>query len=345
MSIRSWVSLGTLVFLGLIVYGARHEIEQAWNLLGTVNLWILSLLIPIQILSYFMAGETMFSYLRAKKVLGDISGMAQARMALEMNFVNHVLPSAGVSGISYMTWRMGKYGVTAGRATLAQIIRYFMTFLAFATLLLISLVVITLDGRINRWIILMSAFLIIVMIIAIFGGVYLISKPSRYEKFARWLHRFTNRVVRIVTFGKVRSVVKERKAVEFFEEIHKDYLSVRTEKSLLRGPYFWGLAFTIFDALLFMTTFWALGVNVNPASVLIGFGLSAAVSSFVATPGGAGAYEVVMASFLVATGVPDTVAIAGVVLTRVILLLGTIIFGYVFYQDALVRYGKPRSTS
>jgi uncharacterized membrane protein YbhN (UPF0104 family) len=49
-----------------------------------------------------------------------------------------------------------------------------------------------------------------------------------------------------------------------------------------------------------------------------------------------------MASFLVATGVPKDIAIAGTVLTRVILLLGTIVFGYIFYQDALVRYGKPK---
>ena len=41
------------------------------------------------------------------------------------------------------------------------------------------------------------------------------------------------------------------------------------------------------------------------------------------------------------TGVAPDVAIAGIVLTRVILLTGTIVFGYMFYQHALIKYGRP----
>ena len=56
----------------------------------------------------------------------------QARMALELNFVNHTLPSGGVSGISYMTWRLGKLGVSPGRAASAQVVRYVAGFIASA---------------------------------------------------------------------------------------------------------------------------------------------------------------------------------------------------------------------
>ena len=59
------------------------------------------------------------------------------------------------------------------------------------------------------------------------------------------------------------------------------------------------------------------------------------------TPGGAGVYEAIMIVFLSMTGVAPDVAIAGIVLTRVILLAGTIIFGYIFYQHALIKYGRP----
>ena len=342
MSLRTWVSVITIVFLGVIVYGARHEIHQAWELLHEVNLGILSLLIPFQIISYFMAGEMMFSYLRAKRAIDHVSPLAQARMTLEMNFVNHVLPSAGVSGMSYMTWRMHKYGIGAGRATLAQIIRYFMSFAAFISLLVLSLVVITLDGRINRWMILISALLVMGMLAAVVAAIYLVSRPSRYEKFSKWVHGVISWVVKIVSFGKKKSPVKLAVIIEFFKDIHDDYIAVRAEKRLLWGPFWWGIGFTVFEVLLFLTTFWALGHNVNPAAILIAFGLAAGASTFMATPGGAGAYEIVMASFLVATGVPKDIAIAGTVLTRVILLLGTIVFGYIFYQDALVRYGKPK---
>ena len=241
MSLRSWVSIITLAFLGLIVYGARHEITQAWNLLDQVNLAILSLLVPFQIISYFMAGEMVFGNLRAKRGIDHISPLSQARMALEMNFVNHALPSAGVSGMSYMTWRMHRYGISPGRSTLAQIIRYFMSFAAFVTMLLSALVVITLDGHINRWIILLSIGLIMAMLVAVIGGVYLIAKPSRYQAFSRWAKRVFDRLTKIVTFGKRRSLIKDGVIENFFDDIHKDFLSVRNEKRLLWAPYWWGI--------------------------------------------------------------------------------------------------------
>jgi len=63
---------------------------------------------------------------------------------------------------------------------------------------------------------------------------------------------------------------------------------------------------------------------------------------FVITPGGAGAYEAIMVGFLALAGLDQGTAIAGIVLTRVILLLGTIGLGYLFYQHALIKYGKPK---
>ena len=47
-----------------------------------------------------------------------------------------------------------------------------------------------------------------------------------------------------------------------------------------------------------------------------------------------------MVAFLTSAGVPPTTAIAGTLLARVVLMLLTIAFGYVFYQFTLVKYGK-----
>src|SRR5690606_37650111 len=112
-------------------------------------------------------GEMIFSYLRAKKSINNVHPLELARMSLEMNFVNHVLPSGGVSGVSYMGWRLGKFGVSAGRATMAQVVRYVMSFVAFIALLAIAVLVVTIDGNINRWIILVSSSLVSGMIIVI----------------------------------------------------------------------------------------------------------------------------------------------------------------------------------
>ena len=142
--LKTWISLLTFVLVAVIVYASRHELMRAWELLGQVNIWILLLLIPAQVISYYAAGAMVFSYLREKFDL-RVPRAESARIALELNFVNHILPSAGVSGASYMTWRLGQLGVSPARATLAQVVRFAATFGAYLVLMLIAVLDITLD--------------------------------------------------------------------------------------------------------------------------------------------------------------------------------------------------------
>lgn len=340
MSFRMGLSIFTVIFLAVIVFVSRNEIVHAWELLGKVNIWILLLLIPGQMLVYYTAGEMIFSYLRSKKSIDDVKRGELTRMALELNFVNHILPSGGVSGVSYINWRLGHFGVSTGRATMAQVIKYTTGFAAFAVLLVLAVVIVTIDGQINRWIILISSGLVGSMFATIAAAVFLLSSKRRIDRFAVWTHYILNSLIRKITFGHKVGVIKAEPIATFFDELHRDFLALNNEKRLLNKPFLWGLLNMTSDAALFLITFWALGVTVNPAIILIAYGVASIAGFFVATPGGAGAYEAIMVSFLAIAGVTSGVAIAGIVLTRVILLLGTIIFGYIFYQHALIKYGK-----
>lgn len=340
MSPRGIISLITLFLLVLVLFAARHEIAVAWKLVSQVDIWILLLLIPAQFVVYFAAGEMMFEYLRAKKALKGVSRFTLTRMALELNFVNHILPSGGVSGISYMTWRLGKYNVSPGRATMSQIVRYTAGFLAFLTLLVISVVLITLDTGVDRFIILVSTVLASTIVFFMIFGIYIISSSTRLESFARWSTRAINSFVRRVTFGRKKQIVKKARVEQFFVDIHKDFVELRADKRLLLKPYLWGLVFNAMDVGLFLIGFWALGYSVNPAAIVIAYGIASIAGFLVITPGGAGAYEAIMIGFLGTAGLPAGVMIAGVLLTRVVLLLGTIISGYIFYQLTILKYGK-----
>jgi hypothetical protein len=326
--------------VAIIIYFSRHELAHAWELLGSVNIWILLLLIPAQLIVYYAGGEMVFSYLRDKKSIEEVPPLSLVRMSLEMNFVNHVLPSGGVSAISYMGWRLGKYGVSSSRAIMAQVVRHAAGFAAFIVLLVIAVLMVTIDGNINRWIILMSSTLVALMVGTIVAGIYLMSSQSRMASFADWLTQFVNKVVKEVTFGRKKDVLKRQKVERFFAEMHHDYIALRQDKAILLKPFLWGLLYTAGDVSLFLITFWALGVPVNPAPVLIAYGVATLAGFFVVTPGGAGAYEAIMVGFLAIAGLSNGVAIAGIVLTRVIILIGTIGLGYLFYQHAILKYGK-----
>ncbi len=340
MSVKQIISLVTLGLVALILILSRHELGKAWDLLGKVNLWVLALAIPLMLFTFFAAGEMMFSYLRAKGGMKKIPMWERARMAMELNFVNHTLPSGGVSGISYMTWRLGKLGVTPGKATSAQVVRYVAGFIAAAVLIAISVLMVTIDGAINRWTILVSCGIVTFMIVSTIGLIFLVSSRARMHAFAQWVSSLVNRVTKKVTRGKKRVLVREEKVYAFFEDIHDDYAELKTDYRVLLKPVLWAIAFTIADASLFLVTFFALGSPVNPAPILIAYVLASVAGFIVVTPGGAGVYEAIMVGFLATAGVSSSASLAAIVLTRVIILVVTIAVGYLFYEDALRRYGS-----
>ncbi len=341
---RTLMSLFTLLILAVIVYLSREELLRAWQLLGQANIWLLALLLPFQVMVYYAGGEMIFSYLRQKKLIHHISWFEQTRIALELNLVNHVFPSGGVSGISYTTWRLHKLGVSSAKSTFAQVIRYVTGFVSLMLLLIIAVVVLAVDGEVNRYIVASSFLLVLAVVGLTFGLVIIFSSERRMHRTAVGVSRLLNRFVAFITFGRVKRVVGSPSVEKFFLEMHGDFQELSADKKLLIRPLIWGGVYAIFDIAMFMVAFWALGASVNPAVLLIGYGIAGLASLVAFTPGGAGVYEIIMIFFLTMAGVSPGVAIAGIVLTRAILLTGTIIFGYLFYQHALLKYGKRTDT-
>jgi len=340
MSFRSWVTVITVILLGFVIYLGWPQIDQAFGLVGTINFWILALLIPVQFFSYYAIGAMIFSYLRSKGDLKTTSHWAMTRMALELNFVNHIIPSGGAAGFSYLGWVLSRHGVKAGRATMAQIVRFALAFISFVLLLVIAVIALAFDHQINRTIIIIC----FVLVLAAVGGtiltVYIIGSKQRLVLFSGWLTLMTNKIVGKLTRGRNRHVLKLEIIESFFEELHQDYVEIRHDKRVLIRPLIWAIFVNLADVFLLVICFLALGTWVNPATLFVAFGVASIASIVSVTPGGTGVYEAIMIAFLASAGVPADVAIAGTLVARVTLLMGTVIFGYLFYQLTIVKYGK-----
>ncbi len=340
LSLRGWITAITLILLTIVVIAAWPEIVNAWNLLGQVNLWILALLIPVQLFSYFATGGMIFAYLRSKGNLKGVSQLRMTRIALELNFVNHILPSGGAAGFSYLGWILTRYGVTPGRSTMAQIIRFVLTFLSFVVLLVVAVILLVLDHKISPVVIWLSVLLAVLAVGATIGIVYIIKSRPRLTRFSAWLTLKVNRLVHFLTRGKKPEAVKEGVILTFFNDLHDDFVSIRKDKRILIKPFIWALLANMADVALLFVAFWALGYMVNPAVLFVAFGLASIASVLSVAPGGAGVYETIMIAFLATTGVPANIAIAGTLLARVSLILMTIVFGYAFYQLTVNKYGR-----
>lgn len=343
---RAWLSIVTAVILGVIFFASRDEIVHAWHLLHEVDIEIILLLVPLQFLSYYATGETMFSYLRAQKRVRHITIPSLARLSLEMNFVNHVLPSAGVSGVSYMGWRLRHYGVTPSKSTAAQLTRIVVTFGAYAVILLIAVFAMLFDGSLNRLTVTVTSILVAAIFGLIVALIYLLEHEQCFRPIAQWIVRVINGTVRLVTLGKRQAVIaSSQPLLDFLKDVSKDYSQVRAKKKMLIVPLLWGFIFSLAEIAMFYCAFWSLGHPINPAPLVVAYGLAGAAGIFMITPGGAGAYEVIMVAFLAAAGIDQKVGIAAIVLTRVLLMAGTVIAGYAFYQQAIITHGRRTNTS
>ncbi len=340
MKIRTWINLITIVFLVLLVYLSWGQITKAWALLGEVDLRIYALMVPVQFFSYYAIGEVMFSYLRAKGELGDMSRWGMTRVALELNFVNHIIPVSGIAGFSYMGVILKPHGVTPGRSTMAQLIRYSTMFVTFVLMIIISVLILSFDQEASRLVIIISGAFVLATIVSAILLIYSISSHKRLVAFSRWSSAVINRIVEKLSLGKTRQLLRAERVEKFFTDIHNDYLEIIKDKRILFKPLLWSLASNILDISLIFIAFLSLGAFINPATLVIACGISSFLGIFSATPGGAGVYEAIMITFLASAGISPDVAIAGTLLARVTVLVGTIVFGFFFYQLTLNKYGK-----
>lgn len=337
---RTWLSIITMGLLAVTIYFAWPEIVEAWGLMGRVNIWIFLLLIPIQILSYYAISGMIFSYLEGREKIPGLNRRFLTRVALELNFVNHIIPSGGVIGFTYLGWLLKDYGVSPARATMSQIVRFLLHFVSFVVLMFLALIWMIYDHQVSRTLVIMSALLTFGTIFAVVAAVFLLNSQKRLDKFAGWLVRTGNFFIRIVTFGHKKRVFKREPIDDFFGEMHKDYIAVRKDKKILWRPFWWSIWAQIFDVMLYQVAFWSLGYFVNPAVLFIGMGLASVGGVLSLLPAGAGVSEAVMVGFLASSGVPLDVALAGTLLTRVTLVAGTILFGYFFYQATVAKHGQ-----
>lgn len=345
MKLRTWINLITILLLALAIYFGWPQIMKAWGLLGGVDLVIFALLVPIQFISYYAVGEVMFSYLRIKGDMKLVSRWDMTRIALELNFVNHIIPVPSFAGFSYLGWILSKHGVSAGRATMAQIIRYVMMFMTFVILIVLSVVALIFDRGVDRGLLIISASFVAAAISSMALLIYIIGNRKRVVVIAKRITNFTNKFMKFISFGKKHTVLKNESVTKFFLDLQQDYHEINKDKKILTKPFLWGVLGNILDVSLIAVAFLALGFWVNPATLFIAYGVSSFIAIFAATPGGSGIYEAVMIAFLASAGVPASAAIAGTLLARVTLFVSTILFGFIFYQLTINKYGKINTST
>ena len=316
-----------LTFLGATIYSLK-----------SINVWILLLLVPEQIMMYYAAGQIYFAFLRQRQNF-KISQAKLTRISLEINFVNHALPSGGASGLAYLIWRLKDYKVTAGQISFIHILRYGICAIGNALQTMIAIIIVLTTHQVVQggyWALWLAAFVAGGIIGLIVVCWLIVRKQKNIDWLSATATKFINKLVRKISRGKKRKILNEEEVEKFFADLREDYLNLKKNRKILWKPMIWGLFYSFLE----LATYWIIGCALGHPEILpqimIAEGIASVVGTVMVTPGGMGGYEGAFVAALVATGVGFEIATITVVVTRLFVLVGTVVSGWGFYQNALM---------
>lgn len=333
-SFKLWLNVITIAALIVLVIITRHQIAETFRRLVDLNYFWLALILPLQLVNFWSAGKFYQSYL---KTLGEeVKSTTMFAAALEMNFVNHVLPSGGVSGFGYLGLRFKKLGIPASKSTLTQVVRHSLTFLSFIIYLFLAMFLLAIFGSASRIMVASSVTIIFLVLIGAGLLTYLISSASRIKKFMAFLPKAVNRLFNLFRREKKPTIDIER-IEQLFEDLHGDYLQMRRNWKSLKAPFWWTMLMNLTELTTILVVYLAFGSFVNPGAIIVAYAVASTAGLIAVLPGGVGIYEGLMTAVMASAGIPKALALSATLVYRIMTMLLFIPIGFVLYQMALKR--------
>ena len=326
--------MNIVTFLALIglAFALRDKLGETIQNLGKVHVWALLLLIPLEYLNYDAQARV---YQKLFGIVGNnLPFKKMFRLSLELNFINSVFPSGGVSGISYFGLRMRSNNVTGARATLVQLMKLVLLFLSFEVLVLFGMFALAAGNRVNGLVLLLAGSLTTVMVLGTGVFVYIIGSKHRINAFFTVLTKIINRLIQVVR-PEHPETINIARARGTFDELHENYLLFRSKLPELRAPFYYALIANLAEVLAVYAVYVAFGKWVNLGAVILAYAIANFAGFISVLPGGVGVYEALMTAVLVVGGVPAAISIPVVVMYRVVNTAIQLPPGYIFYQKAL----------
>ncbi len=333
--VLTFITIGLVIFA---IYQNWNDIMEAVKHLPEANIFVLLLLIPEQLFMYYACGKIFFSYLGKKAA----TQKELARVSLELNFVNHAVPAGGFGGLAFLSWRLKRFGVSAGQASFLYIFRYALTTVINYFQALIAIIVLLVLHAIPddaHWVIGVSLVMNVGVAVGLSLIIFVASGKKRIEFFARQVTRFANFVVKTITFGKKRQALDIQRVTHYLLDIHESILVAKKNKKGLIKPTIWGFVYSFCE----IATYWIVAIALGRPELLPYIMIGEAIGSVFDGIVPYGLYELGMTGVMVALGIDIGTAGIVVVMTRVATLLFTIATGCWPYNQTIMKLGDKKS--
>lgn len=338
---RRWkliVNIITVLALVALVIGIRHQLAQTFHDLFRIHAWALLLIIPVEFLNYD-AQARLYKHLFST-VGNNLSYRRLFETSLELNFINSVFPSGGVTGISYFGVRMRGAEITGAKATVVQLLKLVLLFLSFEVLIVLGLFFLAIEGHMNSLVLLIAGSLTTLMVVGTAAFAFIIGSERRIAGFFTWATRVLNKLIQTVRPSHPETI-NTLQARKLFEDLHKNYMNMRKDWRQLKWPFVWALLANFWEVMAVYVVYIAFGHLVNFGAVILAYAIANFAGLVSVLPSGIGIYEGLMTLTLVASGVPSALSLPVTVMYRVVNTLVQLPPGYYFYHRTLHRAKEP----
>lgn len=338
--VRRWkllLNITTIVAIVLFLFLIREQIVETFENIGRIHWWVLLLIVFLQLWNY--DAQTRM-YLSLFKIVGNTFKYKPMFIAaLELNFINNVFPSGGVSGISYFGVRLRSDKVTAGKATLVQIMKLLMLYVSFEVLLVLGIFLLAAEGHINDLVLASAVAISTALILGTALFVYILGSKRRVEQFFRFIRRLTNKVVRKVRRDPHHKTIEMHRVQFLLSELHDNFRTIKSRITELKWPLVHALFANLTEIMCIYVIYIAFGEWVNFGAIIIAYSVANFAGLISVLPGGVGIYELLMTTVLVAAGVPVALSLPVTIMYRVLTAAIQLPPGYYFYHRALNSKG------
>lgn len=333
------LNIFTILALVIFVYAIRGQIADTFANIQRIHWWALALIVLLQFWNY--DAQTRL-YRQLFRIVGNNFSYRQMFIpALELNFINNVFPSGGVSGISYFGARMRSSHVTAGKATLVHVMKLLLLYVSFEILLVFGLFLLAAGNKVNNLALLSSAVITTSLVIGTFLFVYILKSKTRVEQFYRFLRRTYNALLRRLQGDRAQH--RELARVHFWLiELHLNFKTISSRYTELKKPLLQALFANVSEMLCIYIIYIAFGEWVNFGAIIVAYAVANFAGLISVLPGGIGIYEALMTSVLVAAGIPVSLSLPVTIMYRVLTSAIQLPPGYFFYHRAIHK-GKLAS--
>lgn len=341
---RNWklvVNVATIAALLALIIALHRQVGDTLHNITRLNGWLLFLIVPVEALNYHAQARL---YQRLFGLVGnDLDYKFLYKTSLELNFVNHVFPSGGVTGISYFGLRLrrGKE-ITGGKATLVQVMKLALQFLSFEVLILFGVFSLAVMGRVNNLTMLVAGSLTTLLLVGTVLFAYIVGSKRRINNFFTNVTRFLNRVIALVR-PRHPETINIESARRVFDDFHANYEQLVANRRSLYGPFVYAFLANLTEVLAVYVVYLAFGKLVNIGAIILAYAIANFAGLVSVLPGGVGVYEALMTAVLASTGVPARVSIPVTIVYRFVNTALQIPPGAWLYYRALNR-GEPVPT-